>query len=308
MRIARPSPGRRSRRCRRRGRPRRRRRRGNWDAARHNPARRRRARASAPPCCRACRRRAGAGGRPAPRRAPRRRAGRPRSRSGPRLRRRRRARPARSYPQALHDPAVLEMLLDDLVDVGLVHVGVPDLLRIHHDAGAFLAAVEAAGLVDAHGARARKAELLDALLGVVAQRARALVVAAGLAVLALVAAEEYVLVVVAHEDPGGGRRRLFRRRPRDRRSFKLYEGGRGSAHPPWQTTSSPTTTSAASTAWSGMRPVRGGSTGRTSPTRFAATTAAPASSCLSPRSNSAFATPTCAPDGCRRRERSTSMR
>ena len=59
--------------------------------------------------------------------------------------------------------------------------------------GPFLAAIEAAGLVDAHLAFAGEAELLDALLGVVAQLAGALVVAADAAAVALVAAEEDVL-------------------------------------------------------------------------------------------------------------------
>ena len=42
-----------------------------------------------------------------------------------------------------------EVLLDDLVDVRLVDVGVPDRLGVDDDARAFLAAVEAARLVDA---------------------------------------------------------------------------------------------------------------------------------------------------------------
>src|SRR3954469_2437919 len=56
---------------------------------------------------------------------------------------------AASDPQPLDDAPVLHVLLDDLVDIGLVHVGVPDRVGIDHDAGAFLAAVEAARLVDA---------------------------------------------------------------------------------------------------------------------------------------------------------------
>src|SRR5262245_47227900 len=90
------------------------------------------------------------------------------------------------------------MLLDDLVDIRAVDVGVPDRLGIDHDAGSFLAAVQAPRLVDAHLARPGETQLLDALLRVVAHAARALVVAAGLAVLALVAAEENVPFVVAH--------------------------------------------------------------------------------------------------------------
>src|SRR5262245_31572342 len=97
------------------------------------------------------------------------------------------------------------MLLDDLVDVGAVDVGVPDRLRVDHDAGSFLAPVQATRLVDAHLAGTGEAQLLHALLGVVAHVLRALVGAAGLAVGALVAAEEDVSLVVAHAGNAEGR-------------------------------------------------------------------------------------------------------
>src|SRR5260221_7634348 len=105
---------------------------------------------------------------------------------------------AASHPQAFDDAPVFQVLLDDLVDVGAVHVGVPDGVRIDHHARALLAAVEAAGLVDAHLPLPREAELLHALLGVVAHLRSALVVAADLPAVALVAAEEYVPGVVGH--------------------------------------------------------------------------------------------------------------
>src|SRR5688572_23685928 len=111
-------------------------------------ARRRRARASAPPCCRASRRTGDAGARSGRRR------GRPPT--GYRLRircgrpGRRRARGGYSpalHPEALDDAAVLQMLFDDLVDVGLIDVRVPDRIGVDHDAGTFLAAIEAARLI-----------------------------------------------------------------------------------------------------------------------------------------------------------------
>ncbi len=99
---------------------------------------------------------------------------------------------------ALDHAAVLEVLLDDLVDVGAIDVGVPDRVRIDHDAGAFLATVQAAGLVDADLAFAGEPELLHPALGVVADLGCALVVAADPAAVALVAAEENVLCVIGH--------------------------------------------------------------------------------------------------------------
>src|SRR5688572_1683285 len=111
-------------------------------------------------------------------------------------------RPAESDAQALHDAAVLEMLADDLVDVVLIDVGVPDSVGVDHGNRPLLAAIEAARLVDANLAGAGKLEALDAVLGVVAHLLRAAVVAALLAVGALVAAEEDVALVIAHVDPG----------------------------------------------------------------------------------------------------------
>ena len=58
------------------------------------------------------------------------------------------------------------MRVDDLVDVVEVDVGVPDRFRINDDAPALVAAIQAAGLVDAHFAGAAQAERLDAFLRV----------------------------------------------------------------------------------------------------------------------------------------------
>src|SRR5688500_15458659 len=106
---------------------------------------------------------------------------------------------AMSDAQALDDAAAHEVLLDDLVDVLLVHVRVPGLLGVDHHHRSQLAAVEAAGLVDAHLALAGELELLDALLGVLLHRLGAVAGAAILGGLALVEAEEHVVLVVAHD-------------------------------------------------------------------------------------------------------------
>src|SRR6185295_15340965 len=106
--------------------------------------------------------------------------------------------------QALHDAAVDEMLVDDLVYVGLVHVGVPGLFWIHHDHGTLGAAIDAARHVDADLARTGQLEFLDAIFRVVAHLHGAVVGAALLAVRALVAAKKHVPFVVAHENPSAG--------------------------------------------------------------------------------------------------------
>ena len=82
---------------------------------------------------------------------------------------------------ALDDATVLQMLVDDLVDVGLVDVRVPDLLRVDDDHRTLVTAVEAPCLVHAHLALAGEAQRLDAVLGVVAHLVGLVVLAAGLA-------------------------------------------------------------------------------------------------------------------------------
>src|SRR5205085_3832421 len=101
-------------------------------------------------------------------------------------------------PQALDDAPVHQVLVDDLVDVLLVHARVPDFLRIHDHHRALVAAVQAAGLVDPDLALAVELELLDALLGVFLHRLGAVARAAVFGSLALVEAEEDVVFVEAH--------------------------------------------------------------------------------------------------------------
>ena len=86
------------------------------------------------------------------------------------------------------------------VDVGAVDIGVPDCLRINHQYRTFIAAVQAAGLIDAGLAFARESQRLDLFLGVVAQILGAVVVAAIGAGFALVAAEKHVVFEVAHRE------------------------------------------------------------------------------------------------------------
>src|SRR5688572_25488609 len=106
---------------------------------------------------------------------------------------------AHLHPQSFYDAPVLQVLLDDLVDIGLIHVCVPDAIGINHDARPVFTAVEATGLVDADLPFAREAERLDARLRVIARLRGALRVARGtIAAVALVAAEEHVLCVVRH--------------------------------------------------------------------------------------------------------------
>ena len=102
---------------------------------------------------------------------------------------------------------LLQVRVDDLVDVVLVDVGVPDRFGVDHGHRAAGAAVQAAGLVDAHAARPGQALALDARLAVVEARLRSMLRAGVLAVVALVQAEEDVPLVITHGPILGGRLR-----------------------------------------------------------------------------------------------------
>src|SRR5512146_3120646 len=102
-------------------------------------------------------------------------------------------RPAASLQlQALDNTPLLEVDLEDFVDVGLVHIGIPDAVRVHDQQRALVAAVEAAGAVDAAFALAVEVGVLDLLLQVIAHLLPAGRTAALSAVVALVGAEKDV--------------------------------------------------------------------------------------------------------------------
>ena len=95
---------------------------------------------------------------------------------------------------------MLNMFADDFVDVFFVDVGVPGFFGIHDDDWAFVAAVETAGAVDAHFARAIEFQCFDFIFGVAAHSFRAAIVTTSFAVFALVDAKKYVVFVEAHNE------------------------------------------------------------------------------------------------------------
>jgi hypothetical protein len=96
--------------------------------------------------------------------------------------------------EALHGPAVEEMLVDDLVDVFGVNEAVPDGVGIDDDNGAVLALVEAAELVSADFAF--ETSLLDRVLEGILQLFATLAGAAwaGCVFVALIGADEEVVL------------------------------------------------------------------------------------------------------------------
>ena len=70
------------------------------------------------------------------------------------------------------------MALDNFVHIALVHVGIPDTLRVDHDYRSFLATIEAPGIVNAHLSLAVQSKRLESFLGAIAYFLRTAVGAA----------------------------------------------------------------------------------------------------------------------------------
>ena len=91
------------------------------------------------------------------------------------------------------------MFFDDLVQIALIDIGVPNAFGIDHDHRALVAAIHAARRIDADAVLGiRDAELFDFVFDVVTHLLRSVVVAATLVVGALVGAEEYMFVEITH--------------------------------------------------------------------------------------------------------------
>jgi hypothetical protein len=83
-----------------------------------------------------------------------------------------------SDSQPFHDTTIFQVLLDNLVDILLIHIRIPDVFGINHDYRSFVTAIKTASIVDAYSlAFAIEFQRLDALLGIVAHGLCAKVVA-----------------------------------------------------------------------------------------------------------------------------------
>lgn len=100
--------------------------------------------------------------------------------------------------QALDNPAMQQVLLDDFVDIFPIHVGVPDTFRVDDDYRSFLTAVKTSCRVDTDAPLARKPQRLAALLGIVTHGLRIKALAACTAIRALVDTEKNVITIIVH--------------------------------------------------------------------------------------------------------------
>lgn len=102
------------------------------------------------------------------------------------------------YPQPLYYTAMLKMLDDDLVDVFLATVAVPNLFRIHHHHRAFATTIKASRIVDPHPTLAMQAQLLDPLFGIFAYLA-GIVILATIFIVTVMSTEKSMVLVKRHD-------------------------------------------------------------------------------------------------------------
>jgi hypothetical protein len=95
------------------------------------------------------------------------------------------------------------MLLDDFIDVFLIHIRVPDIFRIDHDDRALIATVEASRIIDPYPpGLAVQPEGLDARFSIVPHGLGSVIITADGARLPLIYAEKYMALIVAHKQYG----------------------------------------------------------------------------------------------------------
>ena len=103
-----------------------------------------------------------------------------------------------SDSQTLHDPPVLQVFIDDLVQVLPVQVGVPDIIRVHDQHRSLFTTIQAPRRIDSDTARTGDTKLLAALLDIIAHGRGIKTLAAGAAVGTQVRTEEDVVTIIRH--------------------------------------------------------------------------------------------------------------
>ena len=92
-----------------------------------------------------------------------------------------------------------QVLFNNFIYIVLVHVGVPHAIRVYHQHRPFIAAVHATRRVDANLAFAAEIERLYFVLGIAANLAGMVIVAASFTRLALIAAEKHMFLIMTHD-------------------------------------------------------------------------------------------------------------
>lgn len=103
-----------------------------------------------------------------------------------------------SDSQPFHNPPVLQMLLDDLVDILAVNIAVPDRFRVHDYYRSFRTAIETSRGIDPDATLAAKPQFLAALLGIVTEALRIESLTAVTAIRTQIGAEKNMISIIRH--------------------------------------------------------------------------------------------------------------
>jgi hypothetical protein len=107
--------------------------------------------------------------------------------------------------QPFYHTAVFQMLFDDFKDVFRIHIPVPDIFRIHHDDGAFVATIKASRIIDPYPlGLAVQPERLHASFGIIPHSLGPMIVTADGVWFSLIYTEKYVALIIAHRNFGLG--------------------------------------------------------------------------------------------------------
>jgi hypothetical protein len=106
--------------------------------------------------------------------------------------------PRNSDPETIYDPARLQVLINNLVDIIKILVTVPDPFRIDHRHRPLAAAIETAGAVDPYPTRPVERQLPYTRFGVLAESSSIVLLAAGATIHTPVGTEKDVVAVKTH--------------------------------------------------------------------------------------------------------------
>lgn len=107
-------------------------------------------------------------------------------------------RDAGSNLQAFNNPAIDQMLFDDLVNIFPIDIGIPDSLGVHDDHRSLLTTVETSRRIDPHSALAGESKRLGSLLGIIAHGLRIKALATCAAISTFIGTEKYVISIIGH--------------------------------------------------------------------------------------------------------------
>ena len=102
------------------------------------------------------------------------------------------------YSQALHNPPVLQMLFNNLIDIFLIYIGIPDRFRVNSDHRAIRTAVQTASSINPYPALAGETQLPATLLGIIAQPLRTKALTTFTAISPQICTKKDMVLVIGH--------------------------------------------------------------------------------------------------------------